>query len=87
VARGRQFPSPVKLAVEIETDEAGNVRTTRFIGYDPSFKSVVEKAALGAKLRPTIVDGRAVKVKGVIAHEFFTMTRTVLVPVMVGGRP
>jgi hypothetical protein len=85
VARGRLFPSPVKLAVEIETDEAGNVKTTRFIGYDPAFKSVVEKAALGAKLRPTIVDGRAVKVKGVIAHEFFTMTRTVLVPV--GGRP
>jgi hypothetical protein len=86
VARGRRFPSPVKLAVEIETDEAGNVTTTRFIGYDPSFKSIVEKAAMGAKLRPTIVDGRAVKVKGVIAHEFFTMTRTVLVPAM-GGRP
>ena len=87
VARGRRFPSPVKLAVEIETDEAGNVTNTRFIGYDPSFKSVVEKAARGAKLRPTIVDGRAVKVRGMITHEFFTMTRTVLVPATVGGRP
>jgi tetratricopeptide (TPR) repeat protein len=87
VARGRRFPSPVKLAVEIETDEAGNVTTTRFIGYDPAFKSIVEKAARNAKLRPTIVDGRAVKVKGVITHEFFTMTTTVLVPATVGGRP
>lgn len=87
VARGRRFPSPVKLAVEIETDEAGQVTTTRFIGYDPAFKSVVEKAARGAKLRPTIVDGRPVKVKGVITHGFFTMTRTVLVPATVGGRP
>lgn len=87
VARGRRYPVPVKLAVEIETDEAGNVTTARFIGFDPAFKSVTEKAALGAKLRPTIVDGRAVKVKGVIAHEFFTTSRTVLVPVTVGGRP
>ncbi len=87
VARGRRYPVPVKLAVEIETDEAGNVINARFIGFDPAFKSVTEKAALGAKLRPTIVDGRAVKVKGVIAHEFFTTSRTVLVPVTVGGRP
>ncbi|MGI9067559.1 MAG: tetratricopeptide repeat protein [Pyrinomonadaceae bacterium] len=77
------------MDVAIETDEAGNVTAARYIGGDPVFKSVAEKAALNAKLRPTIVDGRAVKVEGVISHQFMTMTRTVMVAVPGGvmGRP
>lgn len=85
--RGRRFSGRITIDVAIETDEAGNVTAARLISGDPAFKSAAEKAALSAKLRPTIVDGRAVKVEGVITHQFMTMTRTVLVPVMVPGRP
>lgn len=87
VARARRFSGSIKMDVAVETDEAGNVTAARLVSGDPAFKSVAEKAALSAKLRPTIVDGRAVKVEGVISHYFMTMTRTVLVPVMVPGRP
>ncbi len=67
------------MDIAIETDEAGNVTAARLIGGDPAFKSVAESAALSAKLRPTIVDGRPVKVEGVISHMFMSTTRTVLV--------
>jgi hypothetical protein len=75
------------MEVAVETDEAGNVTIARFVGGAPAFKSVAEKAALSAKLRPTIVDGRAVKVEGVITHQFMTEIRTVLVPGTAIGRP
>lgn len=87
IMRGRRNAGSVKLAVEVETDETGKVVAARFIGFDMAFKGVTEKAAFGAKLRPTIVDGHPIKVKGVITHDFTTMTRTVLVPVMVPGLP
>lgn len=86
IALMRRFPGSIKMDVAVETDEAGNVTAARFIGGDPAFKSVAEKAALSAKLRPTIVDGRAVKVEGVISHQFMSTTRTVLIAVP-GGRP
>ena len=89
IARGRRPTGKITMDVAIETDEAGNVTAARFIGGDPAFKSAAEKAALNAKLRPTIVDGRAVKVEGVISHHFMTMTRTVMVavPGALMGRP
>jgi outer membrane biosynthesis protein TonB len=67
------------MDVAIETDEDGNVTSARLIGGDSAFKTVAEKAAREAKLRPTIVDGRGVKVEGVISHQFMGTTRTVLV--------
>lgn len=79
LARTRRFSGTLKLDVAVETDEAGNVTKARLISGDPAFKSVVEEAARNAKLRPTIVDGRGVKVEGVISHQFMAMTRTVLV--------
>lgn len=84
VARARRFSGTIKMDVAVETDEAGNVTKARFISGDPAFKSVAEKAALGAKLRPTIVDGLGVKVGGVISHQFMTQTRTVMVAVPSG---
>ena len=74
------------MDVAVETDEAGNVKVARLISGDPAFKSVAEKAALKAKLRPTIVDGRAVKVEGTITHQFMSTSRTVMVAVP-GSRP
>ncbi len=74
------------MDIAVETDEAGNVTAARYVGGDPAFKSVAERAAREAKLRPTIVDGRGVRVEGVISHMFMGMTRTVLVPVG-PGRP
>jgi hypothetical protein len=85
VAKARRTSGQLTMDVAVETDEAGNVTSARFIGGDPAFKSVAEKAALNAKLRPTIVDGRAVRVEGVISHQFMTMTRTVMVAVPAGG--
>ena len=79
VARARQFSGPITMDVSVETDEAGNVTAARFISGDPAFKSTAENAARSAKLRPTIVDGRAVRVEGVITHQFRTTTRTVIV--------
>lgn len=88
VARTLRFKGSTKMDVAVETDEAGNVKAARFTSGDPAFKSVAEKAALKAKLRPTIVDGRAMKVEGVISHQFMTTTRTVMIAVpgnVIGG--
>jgi len=82
--RGRPpLVGSIKMEVAIETDEAGNVIAVNYIGSDPAYKSVAEKAALNAKLRPTIVDGRAVRVEGVIVHQFLTEVRLISVPVTV----
>ncbi|HVQ40220.1 MAG TPA: tetratricopeptide repeat protein [Pyrinomonadaceae bacterium] len=81
IARNQRLTGMMKVDVAIETDEAGNVTAARLIGGHSGFKSVAEKAARGAKLRPTIVDGRGVKVGGVISHQFRTTTRTVVVAV------
>lgn len=89
VARGRRFSGSITMDVAVETDEAGNVTSARLVGGDPAFKSVAENAARAAKLRPTFVDGRPVKVEGEISHQFMTTTRTVMiaVPGTVVGRP
>ena len=85
LARARRFSGTLKLDVAVETDEAGNVKKAKLISGDPAYKSVVEEAARSAKLRPTIVDGRGVKVEGVISHQFMATTRTVLVAVPSSG--
>lgn len=82
--RGKPFyGGAIKMEVAVETDEAGNVISANYIGSDPAYKAVAEKAALNAKLRPTVVDGRAVRVGGVIVHQFLTESRVVSAPVTV----
>jgi tetratricopeptide (TPR) repeat protein len=85
VARGRRFSGTITMDVAVEADEAGNVTAARLVHGDPAFKSVAERAARGAKLRPTIVDGRGVKVAGVISHQFMAKTSTVIVGVPSGA--
>jgi tetratricopeptide (TPR) repeat protein len=86
IARARGLSGKITMDVEVETDEAGNVTAARFVSGDRALKSVAENAARAAKLRPTIVDGRPVKVEGVISHYFMSTTRTVVVAVP-GTRP
>jgi tetratricopeptide (TPR) repeat protein len=81
VARSRGFSGRATMDVAVETDEAGNVTSVKFVGGDKAFKSVAENAAWGAKIRPTIVDGRPVKVAGVISYGFMSTTRTIVVAV------
>jgi len=67
LADHRRLPLGINtMEVAVETDEAGNVIVARLTSGNPALKAVAEKAALGAKLRPTIVDGRAVRVEGAI---------------------
>jgi len=87
IARARRFSGTLKMDVAVETDEAGNVTAARLVGGDPAYKSVAEKAARGAKLRPTIVDGRPVRVEGVISHQFMAKTSTVIVGPIIRSRP
>jgi tetratricopeptide (TPR) repeat protein len=78
-ARGR-FTGSIKLEVGVEVDETGKVTSAVMTSGDPLFRKSTEKAAMGVKLRPMIVDGRPVRVKGVILHEYSLMSTTVLVP-------
>ncbi len=86
VARMQRFSGTVKMDVAVESDEVGNITSAKLVGGDPAFRSVAEKAARKVKLRPTIVDGRGVKVEGVISYGFRATTRTVVVAVP-GRRP
>lgn len=82
--RGRSLSAgAIRMEVAVETDEAGNVITANYIGGNPAYKSAAEKAALSAKVRPTIVDGRAVRVGGVIIHQWLIDVRQISVPVTV----
>ena len=63
-----------KIVVAVEVDETGNVTSAQMIAGDPRFKKNVEKAALSSKVKPTLVDGQAVKVKSSIVREFAITT-------------
>ena len=84
-AKGR-FSGFAILTTEVEVDESGNVIAAHMISGGPIFKKSTEQAALKAKFRPTIVDGRAVRVKGVLVHTFDVVTSVIMVPGTV-GRP
>jgi tetratricopeptide (TPR) repeat protein len=89
VALAKRYQGSTSVMVAVEADETGAVISARFVGGDPIFKSAAESAALHAKLRPLVVDGKPMKVNGLIVHQYavmtMTMTRTVAVPVRVGG--
>jgi tetratricopeptide (TPR) repeat protein len=56
--------------IAFETDEAGKVISAKMINGSGNMKSRAEKAALSTRLRPTIVDGRPVPVKGIMSFFF-----------------
>lgn len=58
------------LITAVDVDESGNVVSANMISGNPAFEKPAEQAALKAKFRPAIVDGRPVRFKGVIMHKF-----------------
>ena len=74
--RARRF----SLITAVDVDESGNVIAANMVSGDPTLKRSAEQAALKAKFRPMIVDGRAVRFKGVFVHTFEIQELMILVP-------
>lgn len=56
--------------VRVLVDENGNVTAANAISGHPLLKNSAERAARNAKFRPTMLNGQAVKVSGVIVYNF-----------------
>lgn len=56
--------------VQVLVDENGNVTRARAVSGHPLLKNSAERAARGAKFRPTMLSGQPVKVTGVIVYNF-----------------
>ena len=72
------FPTKLKktnigetVNVMVLIDESGNVIKAKSVcAKNPAFAEAAEKAATLSKFSPTLLDGKAVKVKGVITYNF-----------------
>jgi tetratricopeptide (TPR) repeat protein len=64
----------------VEVDEAGSVVAASLVSGEPAFKKPAETAALKAKFRPALIDGRPAKFKGVLVHNYDIMLMRILVP-------
>jgi tetratricopeptide (TPR) repeat protein len=78
-ARGMRWTGATTLKVAVTVDETGKVTSAQFISGDKLFKGAAEKGAMNVRVRPTIVDGQPVKVKGEVVYDYMTMTRMVVV--------
>jgi protein TonB len=58
------------VSVQVTIDEAGNVISAVATSGHPLLKSVAAQAARGAKFKPTLLSGVAVKVSGIIVYNF-----------------
>ncbi len=58
------------VVVQVLVDEKGNVVSARAVSGHPSLQAVSVAAARGAKFSPTKVNGKSVKVSGVIRYDF-----------------
>jgi tetratricopeptide (TPR) repeat protein len=85
-AQHGRFTGSTTLVIAIEVDESGRVIGANMTGGNNLFKKSAEKAALTAKLRPTVIDGQAVRVKGVMTYDL-TVTRTYYDIIRVGPGP
>jgi protein TonB len=56
--------------VQVLVDEKGNVVTAKAISGHPLLQASAVAAARGAKFTPTLLNGKAVKVRGVINYNF-----------------
>lgn len=56
--------------VEVLVDEAGNVISASAVSGHPLLRQASVEAARGAKFKPSFVNGKAVKLKGVIVYNF-----------------
>ncbi len=71
------YPKPAQMinlegsvSVQVTIDEKGAVVSAKAANGHPFFRYVAEQAARGAKFNPTILNGVAVKVTGVIIYNF-----------------
>ena len=58
------------VSVRITVDEDGNVVEARAVSGHPLLQSAAVDAARASKFKPTVVDGKPVKVSGVISYVF-----------------
>jgi len=56
--------------VQVLIDENGNVVSASAVSGHPLLRQAAEQAARGAKFKPTLLSGQAVKVNGVIVYNF-----------------
>jgi protein TonB len=68
IAKQARAQGPVM--VEILVDEAGSVVSARATGGHQLLRVAAERAALAARFTPTVLNGRPVKVSGVITYNF-----------------
>jgi TonB family protein len=68
IARSAKVSGEVRVSVVI--DENGNVISATPVSGNPLLQGAAKQAALASKFSPTKVDGRAVKVRGVIIYRF-----------------
>jgi protein TonB len=71
------YPQMAKIArvqgqvtVQVLIDESGNVVTANVVSGPPLLTVESKKAALQARFSPTLINGQAVKVSGVITYNF-----------------
>jgi protein TonB len=56
--------------VQVTIDEAGNVTSAKAVSGHPLLRDVAERAARGAKFKPTMLSNQPVKVSGIIVYNF-----------------
>ena len=67
-AREKRLSGSVSVRVKI--DEQGNVIETRTICGHPILSKGSEESARGAKFEPTLIDGKPVKVSGIVVYNY-----------------
>lgn len=58
------------VQVEVIIDEGGNVKKAVAVSGHVLLRAAAEKAAVGATFSPTVLSGKAVKVKGILIYNF-----------------
>lgn len=58
------------VSVQVLIDEAGAVISADAVSGHPLLREAARAAALGSKFKPTVINGQAVKVSGVIVYNF-----------------
>jgi len=58
------------VVVEVTVDEGGFVIAAKAVSGHPLLRKAAEDAARAARLKPALVDGKPVKVKGTLTYEF-----------------
>jgi protein TonB len=68
IAKQSRTQGPVN--VQILVDEQGKVISAQIVAGNPMLTSAAKEAALRARFTPTILNGQAVKIQGVIIYNF-----------------